>query len=58
MTMPISEIQLFNALKSKLGDQEAEQMVSYVKGYIHEVVADQVPNIATKEHVDLKIAEV
>jgi hypothetical protein len=56
-TMQISDIQLFNALKRKLGDDEAEQLVSFVKTYVKEEVTEQVPNIATKDFVEAKIAD-
>jgi hypothetical protein len=50
-------MQLFNALKTKLGDQEAEQLVTFVKSYVKEEVTEQVPNIATKDFVEAKISE-
>ncbi len=55
-TIQISDIQLFNALKNKLGETEAEQMVSFVKSYVKEEVTEQLPNIATKDFVEAKIA--
>ncbi len=48
-TLQISDIQLFNALKSKLGDNEAEQLVTFVKSYVKDEINEQVPNLATKE---------
>jgi hypothetical protein len=51
----ISDIQLFNALKSKLGDTEAEQLVSFVKSSVKAEVTEQVPNIATKDFVEAKV---
>jgi len=56
-TIQISDIQLFNALKSKLGDNEAEQLVTFVKSYVKEEVTEQVPNIATKDFVEAKISD-
>jgi len=50
-------MQLFNALKNKLGDNEAEQLVTFVKSYVKEEVTEQVPNIATKDFVEAKIAD-
>lgn len=32
--MSISEIQLYNALKTKLGDKEAQQLVDFVKSEV------------------------
>ena len=56
-TIQISDIQLFNALKKKLGDDEAEQLVSFVKTYVKEEVTEQVPNIAIKDFVEAKISD-
>lgn len=33
--MSISEIQLYNALKTKLGDNEAQQLVDFVKSEVN-----------------------
>jgi hypothetical protein len=59
MALPlnISDIQLFNSLKAKLGEQEAETLVGYVKSYIRSEVGEAVPEIATKEFVEIKINE-
>ncbi len=57
-TIKISEIQLFNSLKMKLGEKEAESLVSFIKEDVHNGVEDQVPNIATKDFVETKISEV
>lgn len=56
-TLKITDIQLFNTLKKKLGEQEAEELVSFVKASVHAEVNDQVPNIATKDFVEAKISE-
>ena len=56
-TIQISGIQLFNALKKRLGEEEAEQFVTFVKTCVKEEVAEQVPNIATKDFVEAKISE-
>ncbi len=56
-TIQISDIQLFNVLKKSLGDQEAEQLVTFVKSYVKEEVTEQVPNIATKDFVEAKISD-
>lgn len=53
----ITDIQLFNALKKKLGEEEAEQLVSFVRASVKEEVSEQVPNIATKDFVEAKISE-
>ena len=53
-----TDIQLYNALKLKLGDAEAEQLVSYVKDSVKQEVSEQVPNIATKDFVDAKVSAV
>lgn len=56
----ITDIQLFNALKKKLGDQEAEQLVGFVKTQIHQEIQEQLPYIATKEDIsklETKIAQ-
>ena len=52
----ISDMQPFSALKSRLGESEAEQLVSFVKTKIQEEVTEQVPNIATKDFVAAKTA--
>ncbi len=56
-TIQISDMQLYNALKTKLGDYEAEQLVSFVKTYVKEEVTEQIPNIATKDFVEAKISD-
>ena len=45
----VSEIQLFNALKKKLGEQEAEQLVSFVKTEISTELQQKTEHLATKE---------
>lgn len=56
-TIKISEIQLFNSLKEKLGEQQAESLVSYLKSSVKEEVNEQIPNIATKDFAEAKISE-
>ncbi len=56
-SMRISEIELFNTLKKKLGEEEAEQLVNFVKASVNNEVNEQVPNIATKDFVEAKISE-
>lgn len=56
----ITDIQLFNALKKKLGEQEAEQLVGFVKTQIRQEIQEQLPHIATKEDIsklETKIAQ-
>ena len=55
-SLNISEIQLFNSLKKKLGEKEAEDLVGYIKTSIQEEVKDQLPEIATKDFVKAEIA--
>lgn len=57
LSLNITDIQLFNSLKHKLGEQEAETLVGYVKSYIRSEIDEAVPEIATKEYVESKIDE-
>jgi hypothetical protein len=45
----ITEIQLFNVLRKKLGEQEAEQLVGFVQSEIKEEVKRKSETLATKE---------
>ena len=45
----ISEIHLFNTLKSKLGEKEAEELVLFVKTSVKENIESEISNIATKK---------
>ena len=45
----VSDIQLFNTLKKKLGEQEAEQLVTFVQSEIKNELQSQVQHLATKE---------
>lgn len=45
----ITDIQLFKALKKKLGEKEAEELVSFVRATISEKLEEQIPRLATKE---------
>ena len=56
-TIKISEIQLFNSLKEKLGEQQAESLVDFLKSSVRDEVNEQIPNIATKDFVEAKISE-
>ncbi len=48
-TATISEIHLFNALKLKLGEKEAEELVLFVKTTVKENIENEISNIATKK---------
>ena len=48
-TATISEIHLFNALKLKLGEKEAEELVLFVKTSVRENIESEISNIATKK---------
>lgn len=48
-TAAISEIHLFNALKLKLGEKEAEELVMFVKTSVKENIETEISNIATKK---------
>jgi hypothetical protein len=47
--MIVSDIQLFNALKKKLGEEEAEQLVNFVKTEIKEELQQKTEHLSTKE---------
>jgi len=47
--MSISEIQLYNALKTKLGDNEAQQLVDFVKSKVTSEFTDRKDTFLTKE---------
>lgn len=48
-TSSVSEIHLFNALKGKLGEKEAEELVLFVKTAVKENIENEISNIATKK---------
>jgi len=50
--MTVSQIDLYNILKKKLGDQEAESLVSFVKTEVQEKINDQKDFLATKEDLN------
>ncbi len=63
MSLAISEIELFKALKLKLG--EAEKLVMYVKSKVETTVEERSTTLATKEdikdfelNVERKFAEI
>jgi hypothetical protein len=47
--MSVTEIQLFQILKAKLGEQEAEQLVSYVKAEVKSEFENEREVLTTKE---------
>ena len=47
--MSISEIQLYNALKTKLGDTEAQQLVDYVKTEVKSEFENKKDTFLTKD---------
>ncbi|MBL7929485.1 MAG: hypothetical protein JNL47_08485 [Bacteroidia bacterium] len=54
--MSITEIQLYTALKQKLGETEAQQLVEFVKGEVKDQLDARSDRFATKE--DLANAKV
>lgn len=61
VTLSISEIQLYKALKTKLGEKEAEELVSFVKVNVENEIKEQSSKFATKKEdvksLETKIAE-
>ena len=49
--MSVSEIQLFQILKAKLGENEAEQLVSFVKNEVKAEFENKREILATKEDI-------
>ncbi|MCX2431174.1 MULTISPECIES: hypothetical protein [unclassified Pedobacter] len=49
--MSVTEIQLFQLLKAKLGEQEAEQLVSFVKEEVRSEFDNKRETLATKEDI-------
>ncbi|MFW0716902.1 hypothetical protein [Pedobacter sp. N23S346] len=49
--MSVTEIQLFQILKAKLGEQEAEQLVSFVKEEVRSEFDNKRETLATKEDI-------
>jgi hypothetical protein len=49
MSIAISEIQLYKALKIKLGEKEAEELVSFVKESVKENINPELENLVTKK---------
>ena len=51
MAMTVSEIQLYQILKTKLGDKVAEELVSFVKSEVHNEFDARKQILATKEDI-------
>ncbi len=51
--MSVTEIQLFQLLKAKLGDREAEYLVSYVKDEVKNEFDNKKDVLATKEDINV-----
>jgi len=49
--MSVTEIQLFQILKAKLGEQEAEQLVSFVKAEVKSEFDNKREILASKEDI-------
>lgn len=49
--MSVSEIQLFQILKSKLGEKEAEELVLFVKNEVKAEFENRKEGLATKEDI-------
>lgn len=49
--MSVSEIQLYQILKSKLGEKEAEQLVSFVKSEVKTEFDNKREFLATKDDI-------
>ena len=57
MSTSITEIQLFNALKKKLGEKEAEELVSFVKKSVEEKFEKETEHLVTKGDLKTEIAK-
>jgi hypothetical protein len=59
-TLNISDIQLFNLLKAKFGEQEAEQFVSLIKTTVETTFENKKDSLATKSNIatlEVRIAQ-
>ena len=59
-SLNISDIQLFNLLKAKFGEKEAEQFVSLIKVEVEQSFENKKDSLATKADIntiELKIAQ-
>ena len=50
-TMTVSNLQLFKILKEKLGEDQAETLVEYVDGKVHDEFEVRKETFATKEDI-------
>ena len=57
MAIHTTDIQLFNALKQRRGETEAESLVGFIKTSVTQEVEARVPEIATKDFVRSQISE-
>ena len=60
MVINTTDIQLFQILKQRLGEQEAEALVSFVDSKIKETNENNLKIVATKEYIarlEIKLAE-
>jgi hypothetical protein len=58
--MSITEIQLYTALKQRLGEEQAQQLVEFVKAEVKDEMESRAVSLATKEdlaRIEVKIAE-
>ncbi len=56
--MTVTDIQLFQILKGKLGEKEAEQLVSFVENKVKEEFDAKKDSLATKEDLANTKAEI
>jgi len=56
--MTVSEIQLFNIIKTRLGEKEAESLVEFVKHEVSEKLSDQKDYFASKADVSEAKADI
>ena len=54
--MTISDIQLYQLLKNKLGEKEAEQLVSFVKGEVDSQFLNKQDVLVTTRDLDREIS--
>ncbi|MEW6087197.1 MAG: hypothetical protein AB1498_02730 [bacterium] len=57
-TTPLTEIELYEILKSKLGDKEAKSVIEYVEAKVDRKFADKSDILATKEDLANLKAEI
>ncbi|MDO8445547.1 MAG: hypothetical protein Q7T53_05500 [Deltaproteobacteria bacterium] len=60
-TIPVTEIELYEILRSKLGDKEAKNLVEYVETRVERKFEEKKDVLATKQDItnlDVKIEQV